>query len=478
MSAGLGPRPLDHDVVRERARERARALTGPFLVVAASALALFAVVVFAVLDYGLGQQSHRIVKLLLGGLAITAIVSLPHFGLFLFPIALPMLYLLPKLPVPGVNTLNGLVLSVFLSFSLGRVLTRQTIFRSGALLVPIGVFLALCGIALLRGAAFPTGFTYEPGSAGIELFRTAMSFSVYPITLAMARGIDARRRIALAIVIGLAIEIGFTVTMGRDFRGRAVGTIGQSNELGAYLAMFGALSLALVFGVRAWWARLGLIAVTVGAVAGVFLSVSRGAIVSIALATLLVAARSSRLMLALLVVALLTSPLWTPDYVKERLASTQSGVEDTDEVMLDPGAQSRVNTWQTLMTIFQEHPLDGVGFDALGHVLPEAGAELGLRVKDSSHNTYLRVLAEVGAFGLLALLWLLWRCFRLCEAARHAATERFDRQLAVGASAALLTLVVACWFGDRFFNVMVTGGFWILCALLDDVVTERREART
>ena len=30
----------------------------------------------------------------------------------------------------------------------------------------------------------------------VELFRTAMSFSVYPITLAMARGIGARRRIA------------------------------------------------------------------------------------------------------------------------------------------------------------------------------------------------------------------------------------------------------------------------------------------
>jgi O-antigen ligase len=184
--------------------------------------------------------------------------------------------------------------------------------------------------------------------------------------------------------------------------------------------------------------------------------------------------RSSRLMLAVLVVGLLTSPLWTPDYVKERLASTQTEADGSDEVMLDPGAQSRVNTWQTLITIIQEHPLDGVGFDALGHLLPEAGEELGLRVKDSSHNTYLRMLAELGLFGLLALLWLMWRCFRLCEAARHAATERFDRQLAVGASAALLTLVVSCWFGDRFFNVMVTGSFWILCALLDDVVAGRR----
>lgn len=477
MSAGLGPRPIEHDVVRERARERARALSGPLLVAGASAVALLAVIAFAVLDYGLGQQSHRIVKLLLGGLAALSIVSLPHFGLFLFPIALPLLYLLPVLPVPGLNTLNMLVLSVFLSFALGRVLTRQDIFRGGALLAPIGFFLLLCGLAVLRGAAFPTGFTYEPGPAGIELFRTAMSFSVYPITLAMARGLDARRRITLAIVLGLAIEIGFTIAMGRDFRGRAVGTIGQSNELGTYLAMFGALSLALVFGVRAWWARLALLAVTIGAVAGIMLSVSRGAIVSIALATLLVALRSSRLMLGILVIALLTSPLWTPEYVKERLASTQSGVEDTDEVMLDAGAQSRVNTWQTLMAIIQEHPLDGVGFDALGHLLPEAGAELGLRVKDSSHNTYLRMLAEVGLFGLLALLWLMWRSFRLCEAARHAATDRFDRQLAVGASAALLTLVVSCWFGDRFFNVMVVGGFWILCALLDDVVAERRGVR-
>ena len=51
---------------------------------------------------------------------------------------------------------------------------------------------------------------------------------------------------------------------------------------------------------------------------------------------------------------------------------------------------------------------------------------------------------------------------------------RFDRQLAVGLGAATLALAVSCAFGDRFFNVLVTGNFLVLCALVADLVLESR----
>jgi O-antigen ligase len=101
------------------------------------------------------------------------------------------------------------------------------------------------------------------------------------------------------------------------------------------------------------------------------------------------------------------------------------------------------------------------------------GEELGLRVKDSAHNTFLRMLAEVGIFGLAAFLAVWWMCWRLAEKGVRAATTRFDRQLAVGLGGMIVAFALSCAFGDRFFEIMIAGNFWVVCALVEDSVRER-----
>jgi len=61
----------------------------------------------------------------------------------------------------------------------------------------------LIALSVVRGVAFPTGYEYDGLDAGIQTFRVAMTFSVYYITLAMARGVKSRRAIATAVVLGL-----------------------------------------------------------------------------------------------------------------------------------------------------------------------------------------------------------------------------------------------------------------------------------
>jgi O-antigen ligase len=461
--------------VRAQARETAGSLSSASIVVGSSLAALALVGLFVLLDYQFAQSTQRLVKLLLGLSGIAAMAVLPQGGLLLIPIATPLLGLLPKLPVPGMNTVNVLFFTIFFSFAISQVLQRRPMARGGMLMVPLGVLLGLAGLSVIRGAAFPTGMVFDAGHSGLALFRSVMSVVPYVVVLAMSRGATSRRRLLAAVLIGFAFEVGFTFLYGRNLRGRSGGTIGQANELGTYLAMFTVLALAMGFGVRSWFGRVALWGLSIAGALGVFMSVSRGALVALALGALVVAARTSRTLLAFMLIVMATSPLWVPDYVKERVVSTITSSEDSDETEIEGGAAERLNTWKSLLRIVEDHPLDGIGFAGLAEVLPAMGEELGLRVKDSAHNTFLRMLAEIGIFGLAAFLVVWWTCWRLAARGIRAATSRFDRQVAVGLCGMIIAFALSCAFGDRFFEIMIAGNFWVVCALVEDSVREREQ---
>jgi putative inorganic carbon (HCO3(-)) transporter len=460
---------------RGAARRQARQLSAGLAIAFGTSLALVLVVGFVVLDYRFSLAAHRLVKLVLGGGLAVSILLIPRFGFFLLPVATPFLSWVPRIPVPGVSILNLLLFTVFASWALGRIFAREPIVRRtrlGGLLVGI---LLLCGLSIVRGAAFPTGYGYNGVEAAWSLMRGAMTFAYYFLAFWMVRGSKDRRRMGWAIVLGLLAEALVTVALGRNGRGgRAVGSFGQSNELGAFLAMFTAFAAAQLPAARHWLARITLGASVVAGSAAVVLTVSRGAVIALVAALLLVTLRSSRVLTLTLLVVLVTSPLWAPDYLKERLMSTQVESEASDEAALEGSAQIRVDTWRAILKVVSEHPLDGVGFSGLGYVLPAAGEELGVEVKSSSHNTYLRFLGEMGVLGLTLILVLLWRCWTLAREGMRLARDRAERQLSLGLAAATLAMAISCAFGDRFFSPLIAGNFWLACALVDDLVSERR----
>ncbi len=461
--------------VRAAGRRQARALSAGVAVALGMALAFLLMVAFVLLDYRFGQDPHRLVKILLGGALFAGILLQPRLGLFVIPVATPFLPWMPRIPVPGINVLNVLLLSVFLPWAVARVFRHEPLFRPNQLGGILLAVVALAALSIVRGAAFPTGYLYDGGDAALQLFRSAMTFAVYFIALTMARGERDRRRYTWALVLGLLIESVVTIAYGRNGSGgRAIGSFGQSNDLGAFVAMFTVFVAAQLPAARKWLARAVLTASLVAGAAATVLSVSRGAVIALAVGLLYVGLRGSRLLTALLVLAVVGWPLWAPDYLQERMVSTTVEVEDSDAVELEAAAQTRVDTWKAIVKVVSEHPVDGVGFAGLGYVLPGIGEEMGVEVKDSAHSTFLRFLGEMGVFGLLLFLVLLWRCWKLSEDGIRAARSRSDRQLAVGLGAATLALAISCAFGDRFFNILITGNFWLACALVNDLVLERR----
>ncbi|HUK64270.1 MAG TPA: O-antigen ligase family protein [Dongiaceae bacterium] len=463
--------------LRERARQGARATSSALIPIAAAALSLALVLAFVALDYLLGTKIHRLWKLLAGGVGVAVMAARPDVGLFLFPILTPLMPLLPKLPVPGLNTGNLVVLSIFMPYAFGSVLQRRPFLRAGRLGAPIVALIVVIGLSVLRGAAFPTGYTYAAGQAGLAWFRVTMTFFVYFIVVMMVRGPMARRRIAWAVTLALLAESIYTIVFGKmTMGGRANGSLGQANSLGAYLSIAEVFALALLFGVRGIWPRLVLLAtIGLGGFA-LMLSASRAALIATAASSLMVLMRSSRLALVVAVLVIGASPLWLPDKVKERFTSTFVEEDESDEKKLEGGAQERVDTWHTILQIVEDHALDGIGFTGLAYVLPQMGSDLGLHVKDSAHSTYLRMLSETGVIGLGVFVFLLWSAFWLGERGIRAAPSRFDRQIALGVSGGVLAMAISCGFGDRFWELTIVGNLLVACALVDDMLPQARPA--
>lgn len=478
----LEPRPSSSSPlrdVRDQAREQARTLSAGLIAALGAGAGLLLVGLFVVLDYKFDQDPHRLFKLLLGAVAFAGILMRPKLGLFLLPIVTPFLPWVPPAPVPGLNPLNILLFSVFGMYALTRIIQQQPMWRNGRLGGIIIAMLIVAALSVVRGAAFPTGYSYDARDTGLGLFRSATTFAPYFIGFAMVAGPAERKRYGWAVVLGLALESIVTIMYGRSGSGgRAVGSFGQSNELGAFLAMFTVYCAALVPAVENWFQRVLLLGFSVTGTIALIFTLSRGSLVAFAAGLLVVAFRSSRVMLAIVVVAFATCPFWAPDYLVDRIMNSQVEVEGSDEVAMDTAALARIETWRSVLKVVEEHPLDGVGFGGLAYVLPEAGEALGLsEVKDSAHNTFLRMIGEMGILGIIVFIVLLWNCWRLAETGIRTATRRFDRGQAVALAAATVALAVSCAFGDRFFSVCVGANFWLACALVEDAVVERQEGR-
>ena len=125
--------------------------------------------------------------------------------------------------------------------------------------LPLVAIILLAALSIVRGAAFPTGYQYDGHAAAWELLRSVMTFAFYFLGFWMVRGARDRRRMSWAIVIGLLAEAAVTIAFGRNGRGgRAIGSFGQPNELGAFLAMFTAFAAAQLPAARRsraapWW---------------------------------------------------------------------------------------------------------------------------------------------------------------------------------------------------------------------------------
>lgn len=178
---------------------------------------------------------------------------------------------------------------------------------------------------------------------------------------------------------------------------------------------------------------------------------SRGAYLGFLAGLFFLGLVKKRWLLVLFLILILSWQTIIPRAVVERIEMTK---DDTGQ--LEDSAATRIELWQTAISMFKSSPLIGNGFNSF--------RALGYR---DTHNIYMKMLAELGIIGLLSFLYLClsafitsWKLFR------HSRDDLF-KGLGLGFATCVIALMVTNTFGDRWSYLPLGAYFWIIFGLIE-----------
>jgi len=231
--------------------------------------------------------------------------------------------------------------------------------------------------------------------------------------------------------------IRYRETPGAMLNERAIGTWIDPNAFGGFLLMIGAVIAPQVFARRPIIRReaAGLMLAVV--VLALFLSDSRGAMLSLGAALVFIAALRYRRLL--LIMALAGGLALFLPVTQRYVAKFQAGITGQDVE-----TQMRFGEYRDALTLINRHPVIGVGFSGT----PEIDLYLGVA------NTYLTIASHAGFVGLAAYLIMIGSAFGY--GAYHYRTIRGDPDLDdvwLGLTAAMVGMLVGGVFDHFYFNI-------------------------
>ena len=320
----------------------------------------------------------------------------------------------------------------------GRRLEAPPVFV-GALAV-VGAALAAVPVAQ-DGAAAAAKFLLIAGSVFVYLL-----IAVFLDDWRSLRPIFAALLVVGLLVSGHALwqyttgdlsRVGFVSATGA-VEYRVASFFPHPNQLAGFVVLFLPLSVGLYRVFENRLAKAACVVLALAAVPAALVTYSRGVLV--ALAALVVVLARSRRAWPLIVGAAMAVALLAPAAWQDRVADVGS---------LDrPEIATRLDFWDAAVSMFQAHPLLGVGlnnFDVAYVSLERTGRSFlpgaGLAAPETAHNLYLNTLAEQGLVGIVALVLLVLAAGRLALDLRRSDDPRvrgFGLGL-LGVGVALLT---------------------------------------
>jgi O-antigen ligase len=289
------------------------------------------------------------------------------------------------------------------------------------------VFLAAALVAVMVAS--------DQREAGAKFLLLAGSFVIYLLVGMFLTDWRALRPVLFAFLfVGLAISahaiyqyvvgdlsrVGF-VSVGGAIEYRVASVFPHPNQLAGFLAIFVPLGAGLVGVWRGWPAKSASLALVGLASFAVVLTYSRGALVALAALTL-VYARDKRawpfVAASIALIVVLAPSVW-----QDRLADTGN--------LERPEIATRFDVWGAGWTMFEEHPVAGVGLDNFASAYVELeqpgrsflpGTSFG--VPETAHSIYFTTLAEQGLIGAAALLVLILSAGRMILTLRQSPDRR------------------------------------------------------
>lgn len=339
-------------------------------------------------------------------------------------------------------------------------------------------------LLFLAWAAISLAWSDVQADARTSVMRYALNAILIPIAYTAIRTPQHAIRILAALLVGsiFAGISGIIATPTGDGDVRATGTVGDANELAAALVLSAGVAGAFAFNRHLPTIARGLgVAALLICVSGVLLSLSRGGLLGLAGASAAAVVfggrwrgRAALAVSGVLVAAVAYFALFASLPAKERVTNVGGG------------GTGRLDLWTVAERMIAANPTQGVGTGQFQtssvHYLLQPGAieraDFILSRPKVAHNTYLNVVAELGAvggafFGLLLLLSAV-SLLRAASIFRGLGDERMEilvRGAIIGVSGYLLTLI--------FISENYSKLFWIVLALgpalLAVAAAQRRE---
>ena len=256
---------------------------------------------------------------------------------------------------------------------------------------------------------------------------------------------------------------------------RVFGTFDQPNPYGGYLNLSLPVALALaLFGrdPRMRWVAAGISMLSLFAL---YLANSRGALLGLVAAMIVIAAVGWRLERQALIAAAIGAPLvavaWITHLIPLSLQDKLLAQFRVNDVSLTAQVNDanfstieRLAHWVAGLRMFQAHPLLGVGAGNYGAAYQQYKVPGWDESLTHAHNYYINVAAETGALGLLAFLavvgaalYLGWRATRATDRQRGgqgALTGAGARALSIGFTAVIVALCVHNFTDNLFVHAM------------------------
>jgi O-antigen ligase len=352
-----------------------------------------------------------------------------------------------------------LVLSWFALMTAGERERRERLFSPPPFLYVLILFVAWAAISAVwaedSGAAIEASTRYLPNAL---------------LFLIVFAGVHNREQLLWvlgSLVVGACVAAVYGMVAGAPAEDPGRVAIGNANETAASLVAGGTLAAALALALRGKPVLRFLTTIAVPlCVFAVFLTLSRGGLVSLGaalVAAIFMARRRRSAVIALAACAVLSAVIYFGAF---------ASFEARERVLELQGGTGRTDIWTVGWRMVEDHPVRGIGAGnfpiASIHYLLEPGALLRdeFIVDDPkvAHNTYLNVLAELGVIGLglflTVIAFSLWCAIRAVGFAARAEDPQLE-VLARGLVVVIVALLAADFFGSHQYSKQL----WLVLSL-------------
>jgi O-antigen ligase len=320
-------------------------------------------------------------------------------------------------------------------------------------------------LALLVLACLSTATAMVPATAFITTCRYAAFIALFIGIAGLAD--DAHRRRQLVVVLAAActvVAVFALADLATQRTHAATPAFGDANDVAFLMASTLPLAVWLALTARRWRAPAWAMVVALGLV--VPLTLSRGALVALAVAAAWLVAVERRF-LRVIVGGTLALTVVAVAIVIVQPQMLRAGLEGKQRIA-SANVQNRLEAWRFAADRVVEHPLLGIGPGNFGAAYaPHWRANPGLHHLSVVHNSYLEIAAELGVPACLA--FVAFYALAFASIGRRSAAARGDAALALALRTAMLIAAVA----GCFVSVELQAPFWILAGLAAAAARER-----